>query len=203
MVQNNAWNNGSGQAITVTPTGFAITVENGSAPTNGAPLAYPSIYIGCHYTNCSPGTTLPGQLSQIHTLTSSISYTYAPGIYDASYDIWLNPTPITNGVNKQEIMIWLNRQGPIQPVGAIVGNAAIGGRSWAVWQGSNGGNDVISYVAPDPISSADLNLLSFVSDAESRSTVTNSWYLTSVQAGFEPWSGGVGLAVNSFSANFT
>ena len=28
-----------------------------------------------------------------------------------------------------------------------------------------------------------------------------SWYLTSIQAGFEPWQGGAGLAVNSFSAS--
>ena len=202
VVQNNAWNNGSGQTITVTPTGFAITAESGSAPTNGAPLAYPSIYIGCHYGNCSPGAA-PVQVSQIHTATSSISYTYASGIYDASYDIWLNPTPITTGVNKQEVMIWLNRQGSIQPVGSVVGSVAIGGQTWAVWQGSNGGNDVISYVAPSPISSADFNLLSFVSDVEGRSTVTNSWYLTSIQAGFEPWTGGVGLAVNSFTASIT
>jgi hypothetical protein len=31
--------------------------------------------------------------------------------------------------------------------------------------------------------------------------VTDSWYLTSIQAGFEPWSGSVGAGVNSFSAS--
>ena len=49
VVQNNAWNNGGNQAITVSNTGFTITTENGSAPTNGAPLGYPSIYDGWHY----------------------------------------------------------------------------------------------------------------------------------------------------------
>ena len=31
--------------------------------------------------------------------------------------------------------------------------------------------------------------------------VTDSWYLTTIQPGFEPWSGGVGLSVNSFDAS--
>jgi hypothetical protein len=29
--------------------------------------------------------------------------------------------------------------------------------------------------------------------------IPGSWYITSVQAGFEPWVGGVGLAVDNFS----
>src|SRR5206468_2633309 len=32
-----------------------------------------------------------------------------------------------------------------------------------------------------------------------RGYASSSWYLTSIQAGFEPWSGGTGLAVNSFA----
>ncbi|MFG3701456.1 hypothetical protein ACGF5C_26615 [Micromonospora sp. NPDC047620] len=46
--------------------------QNGSNPTNGAPTAYPSAFLGCHYTNCSPGTNLPIQVSQISSATSSI-----------------------------------------------------------------------------------------------------------------------------------
>ena len=30
--------------------------------------------------------------------------------------------------------------------------------------------------------------------------ITDNWYLTSIQAGFEPWQGGVGLAVKTFNA---
>ncbi|MEY8016258.1 hypothetical protein AB8998_15260 [Mycobacterium sp. HUMS_12744610] len=203
LVQNNAYNNPNGQTIDVTSTGFTITGENGSAPTNGAPLGYPSVYLGTAYGASSPGTPLPEQLSQIQTATSSISYTYpSHGIYDASYDIWLNPTPITNGVNHQEIMIWFNHQGPIQPVGSVVGNATIDGRSFAVWEGSNGQNNVVSYVASTPMNSwNNFNVLGFVDNTETIEQVTNSWYLTSIQAGFEPWSGSVGASVNSFSAS--
>ncbi|WBB47376.1 cellulose binding domain-containing protein [Verrucosispora sp. WMMA2044] len=201
VVQNNRWGTTAQQCINVTNNGFEIITQNGSSPTNGAPTAYPSVFFGCHYTNCSPGTNLPIQVSQISSATSSINYRYVSnGIYNASYDIWLDPSPKRDGVNQMEIMIWFNRQGPIQPIGSPVGNANIDGRNWEVWRGSNGSNNVISYVAPSAISSANLNLLAFINDTRNRGAITNSWYLTSIQAGFEPWQGGVGLAVTSFSA---
>ncbi|GIF73222.1 GH12 family glycosyl hydrolase domain-containing protein [Asanoa siamensis] len=200
VVQNNRWGSSAQQCINVTDTGFSITAQQGSAATNGAPLSYPSVFVGCHYTNCSPGTNLPMQVSRISSATSSINYTYASGTYNASYDIWLDPTPRTDGVSQMEIMIWFNRQGPIQPIGSVVGSATVGGRTWEVWRGSNGANNVISYVAPSPISSWNFSVLDFIADVRSRGAITNSWYLTSIQAGFEPWNGGVGLGVSSFSA---
>ncbi|WP_431880320.1 GH12 family glycosyl hydrolase domain-containing protein [Micromonospora marina] len=202
VVQNNRWGTTAQQCINVTSTGFEITTQQGSSPTNGAPVSYPSVFAGCHYTNCSPGTNLPIQVSQISSATSSINYKYVSGAtYNASYDIWLDPTPKRDGVNQMEIMIWLNRQGPIQPIGSPVGTATIDGRSWEVWRGSNGANNVISYLAPSAISSANLNLLAFINDTRNRGAITNSWYLTSIQAGFEPWQGGAGLGVTSFSAS--
>lgn len=98
-------------------------------------------------------------------------------------------------------MIWFNRQGSIQPIGSVVASATIGGRTWQVWQGSNGSNQVVSYVAPSPISSWNFSVLDFLNDVKSRTSVNNSWYLTSIQAGFEPWVGGAGLAVTNFSAS--
>jgi hypothetical protein len=98
-----------------------------------------------------------------------------------------------------EIMIWFNRQGSIQPIGSPVGNTTIGGRTWQVWQGSNGTNNVISYLAPSAITSWNFSVLDFINDVRARGAITNSWYLTSLQAGFEPWIGGAGLAVNNFS----
>jgi glycosyl hydrolase family 12 len=201
VVQNNRWGTSATQCLNVTSSGFRITQQQGSAPTNGAPVSYPSVFLGCHYTNCSPGSTLPMQVSRIRNASSSISYQYTGGTYDAAYDIWLDPTPKTNGVNQMEIMIWFNRQGPIQPIGGVVGNTNIGGRSWQVWRGNNGGNNVISYVAPSPVQSWSFSVLDFINDVRNRGAITTSWYLTSIQAGFEPWQGGAGLAVNNFSAS--
>jgi glycosyl hydrolase family 12/cellulose binding protein with CBM2 domain len=201
VVMNNRWGTSAQQCINVTGSGFAITSQQGVGSTSGAPVSYPAVYYGCHYTNCSPGTNLPIQVSAISSATSSISYNYVSGAtYDAAYDIWLDPSPKKDGVNQQEIMIWFNRQGSIQPIGSVVGNATIGGRTWQVWQGSNGSNAVVSYVAPSPISSWSFSVLDFINDVKNRGAITSSWYLTSIQAGFEPWIGGTGLAVTNFSA---
>ncbi|MFM9697001.1 GH12 family glycosyl hydrolase domain-containing protein [Streptomyces europaeiscabiei] len=201
VVQNNRWGTSATQCIAVTDSGFRITQADGSVPTNGAPKSYPSVYNGCHYTNCSPGTKLPAQLSTISSAPTSISYGYMnDAAYNASYDIWLDPTPRTDGVNRTEIMIWFNKVGSIQPIGSPVGNATVAGREWQVWTGSNGSNDVLSFVAPSAITSWTFDVMDFARQAVSRGLAQNNWYMTSVQAGFEPWQNGAGLAVNSFSS---
>ncbi|WP_327341672.1 GH12 family glycosyl hydrolase domain-containing protein [Streptomyces europaeiscabiei] len=201
VVQNNRWGTTATQCIAVTDSGFRVTQADGSVPTNGAPKSYPSVYNGCHYTNCSPGTKLPAQLSTISSAPTSISYGYVnDAAYNASYDIWLDPTPRTDGVNRTEIMIWFNKVGSIQPIGSPVGNATVAGREWQVWTGSNGSNDVLSFVAPSAITSWTFDVMDFARQAVSRGLAQNNWYMTSVQAGFEPWQNGAGLAVNSFSS---
>ncbi|MDQ0792138.1 cellulose binding domain-containing protein [Streptomyces sp. B1I3] len=201
VVQNNRWGTSEEQCIDVTANGFAVTRADGSVPTNGAPKSYPSLFNGCHYTNCSPGTALPARVSSISSAPTSITYAYVGNaVYDAAYDIWLDPAPKTDGVNRTEIMIWFNRVGPIQPVGSKVGTASVAGRTWEVWTGNNGGNDVISFVAPSAITSWSFDVMDFVDQTVARGMAQNSWYLTSVQAGFEPWQNGAGLAVTSFSS---
>lgn len=219
VVMNNNYSGNGSQTITVTPTGFTITERTGSTSTSGAPLAYPAVYLGCHYSNCSPSSPLPVQIGTITSATSSIDYTY-PGdgsdIYDASYDIWMDPAPKTTGVNQQELMIWFNEQGGVQPisysydsqgVAVPIATITVDGVDWNVYQGNNGANNVLSYLAVTPITSlADFDVLEFIDDTMIRTAdfaepVTDAWYLTSIQAGFEPWNGGVGLSVNSFDAS--
>ncbi|MEU6287859.1 cellulose binding domain-containing protein [Streptomyces sp. NPDC046988] len=201
VVQNNRWGSSATQCVTATDSGFRVTQADGSVPTNGAPKSYPSVFNGCHYTTCSPGTSLPARLNTVSSAPSSISYGFVgDAVYNASYDIWLDPTPRTDGVNQTEIMIWFNRVGPIQPIGSPVGTATVGGRTWEVWSGGNGSNDVLSFVAPSAISSWSFDVMDFVRATVARGLAGNDWYLTSVQAGFEPWQNGAGLAVNSFSS---
>jgi hypothetical protein len=210
VVQNNRWSDVQpiSQCINTIKTadgaGFTITKQDASAPTNGPPLSYPSVFIGCHYGNCSPGTNLPIQVKSISKAQSGINYKYVGNaIFDASYDIWLDPQPKKTGVNQMEVMIWLNKQGPIQPIGNQQGNVTIYGINWQVWSGSNGQNDVISYVATPYVPNYFFSVLGFLDDVRKRGKITYDFYLTSIQAGFEPWQGGVGLAVASFAANVT
>ncbi|CAM5640844.1 hypothetical protein SAVIM338S_06268 [Streptomyces avidinii] len=201
VVQNNRWGTNDSQCIAVTDSGFRITRADGSVPTNGAPKSYPSVYNGCHYTNCSPGTNLPARLGGISTAPTSISFGYVnEGAYDAAYDIWLDPAPRTDGVSRTEIMVWFHKVGPVQPVGSPVGSATVAGRQWEVWSGNNGSNDVLSFVAPSAIAGWSFDVMDFVQQAVARGLAQSSWYLTSVQAGFEPWQNGTGLAVTSFSS---
>ncbi|MFE9454409.1 cellulose binding domain-containing protein [Streptomyces sp. NPDC006739] len=201
VVQNNRWGSSTPQCITATASGFKITQADGSVPTNGGPKSYPSVFNGCHYTICSPGTGLPARLSRISSAPTGISYGYVNNaVYDAAYDIWLDPTARTDGVNRTEIMVWFNKVGSIQPVGSQVGTATVAGRQWQVWSGNNGSNDVLSFVAPSAITSWNFDVMDFVRQAVSRGLAHDDWYLTSVQAGFEPWANGTGLAVTAFSS---
>lgn len=202
IVQNNNWGDDTTQCINVTSTGFAITTASHNKPTNGAPGSYPSVYFGCHYGNCSAGSGLPMQASAggFGGISTSVAMGYvSSGVWDAAYDIWFDPTPRTNGQNTgAEVMIWLNRLGPIQPVGSQVATVNLAGATWAVWFGNIGWN-VISYVRTSGTSSASFTVDTFYSDAVNRGYAQRSWYLTSIQAGFEPWVGQTGLSVNSFS----
>ncbi|MER7005437.1 cellulose binding domain-containing protein [Dactylosporangium sp. NPDC000555] len=201
VVMNNVWGADTAQCLDVTDSGFAVTADH-SKRTDGAPASYPAVYFGCHYNTCSNGTNLPIRVGEISSATSSVTFSYPnSGVYDAAYDIWLDPAPREDGVNRQELMIWFNRQGQVQPVGTRTGSVTIGGRTWEVWTGNNGSNDVVSYVAPSPITTWNFSVLDFVTDVQKRSSVTDAWYLTSIQAGFEPWVGGNGLALTSFAAS--
>jgi hypothetical protein len=44
-----------------------------------------------------------------------------------------------------------------------------------------------------------LPIEAFVNQARAYGVVKPEWYMTSVQAGFEPWTGGAGLRTGSFS----
>jgi len=202
VVMNNVWGDSTTQCINVTNTGFAIT----SAAHNlsgGAPGAYPAVYAGCHYANCSTGSGLPLQVSdsRFATIATSVSMSYPNNnsVYDASYDIWFDPTPRTDGQNTgAELMVWINHTGSVQPAGSKVGTASIAGANWDVWLGRSSWN-IVSYVRQSTVSSINFNVASFYRDMVNRGYAQNSWYITSVQAGFEPWVNGTGLAVNNFS----
>jgi hypothetical protein len=201
IVQNNRWGTSATQCISVSSTGFKIIQQDGVNPTNGSPTAYPSVYWGCHYGNCTPGfNPIPANSTQFAGIGTSVSMSYpAGGNWDAAYDIWFDPTARRDGQNTgAEIMVWLNHSGPPQPVGSKVATVSLAGASWDVWEGNIGWN-VVSYVRTTATGSANFSVNTFYSDAVRRGYASSAWYLTSIQAGFEPWSGGTGLAVNNFA----
>jgi cellulose 1,4-beta-cellobiosidase len=205
VVMNNNWGDTTTQCISATDTGFTVTSAEHDKPTNGAPGSYPAIYAGCHWGTCSD---LPMQASdsRFGSVSTSVDMTYpGSGVYDAAYDIWFNksqPSPSTGQNDGAELMVWLNHTGSIQPIGSPVATVTIAGASWDVWFGTASGAatwNVISYVRTSPTTSQSFAVDDFYRDVVARGYGQRSWWMSSVQAGFEPWVNGTGLAVNSFT----
>src|SRR5215469_3633850 len=210
-VQNNEWGSGAPECIT-TDGNADFTVANSSISnaTNGAPGGYPSIYQGCHWGNCTTGglSGNPILASAITTgkVTTSWSTTQPGGSndYDVAYDIWFNQTPTTTGQpNGTELMVWLNHNGPVQPFGSVVAsNVSIGGHTYNIWEGNQSTWDTVSYVMTSGTTSvSNLDIGTLTQDMVSRGYTKSSWWLIDVEAGFELWQGGTGLATNSFSVS--
>ena len=198
-VQNNNYGNHGRQCVTATSGGFDVEVAEGTIPPGGAPKSYPSILAGCHWGRCTTGSALPVRADQVGGARTAVVITRAPGSWNAAYDIWFNSTPTTDVANDAtEMMIWIDANDAPDPIGEVVGQVELDGASWQVWQGRAGTN-VISFVRTEGTSSVDLALAPFVEEAIERgATRANDW-LTSVQFGFELWSGGAGLAARDFS----
>jgi cellulose 1,4-beta-cellobiosidase len=208
-VDNDEWGSSAQESIATDRTaGFKVTSSSIHNATNGAPGGYPSIYSGCHWGSCTRGglaaNPVPvSALTRPGTVTTSWS-TSQPGgsaAYDVAYDIWFNQTPTTTGQpNGLELMIWLNHHGSVQPFGSPVGTASINGVSYRVWEGAQPWGVTVSYVMDSPTTSVrNLNVGGLAANLASRGYIKKSWYLIDVEAGFELWRGGAGLATKSFS----
>jgi hypothetical protein len=206
-VQNNEWGSGAVECLAAGgPGGFTVTRSAIANSTSGAPGGYPSIYRGCHWGACTPHSGLPVPVSRLLS-PGTVTTTWATaqprtGAYDVAYDIWFNRAPSTSGQpDGAELMIWLNHNGPVQPFGSQVSTGAIGGRSYDVWFGKQAWNTITYSMVTGTTSVRDLDIGQFAADALRRGYIGKSWYLTDVEAGFELWQGGAGLATDSFAVN--
>jgi len=210
IIQNNIFNDIDGsQCLKFSgATGdFSITSSVSNKPLDGPPAAYPSIFKGCHWGNCTNNfiSGMPKKINNILRANSSWK-TVQPssGIYNVVYDIWINKTSTTLGQpDGAEIMIWLNYTSGIQPLGTLITRRkpiSIAGENWNIWLGTNNGIDVVSYVSETGVTSVcNLNLKDFLIDAGRRNYIQSSWYLISIEAGFEIWKNGAGLASKAFN----
>ena len=202
-VQTNEWNSDARQCVSTDGTAsFSVTESAISVGTSGPPGSYPSIYRGCHWGACTSNSGLPVQVSNLGHPTSSWSTTQPnAGTYDVAYDIWFNQSPSTTGQpNGAELMVWLNHKGPVQPAGSKVATVTVAGHTWDVWRAQMSGWNSVAYVRTTGVTNvSNLDLGDITRDAVSRGVISPSWYLIGVEAGFELWQGGAGLATTSFS----
>lgn len=198
-VQNNRFGTGEEQCVTARAGGFTVDAADGAIAPGGPPKSYPSIVAGCHWGRCTETPGLPVKASQVGGARTAVSITRAPGSWNAAYDLWFNSSPGSDGQNDgTEIMVWIDAQDAPDPIGSVVGTLTVDGAAWAVWQG-NIGWDVVSFVREQGATSVELPLEPFVDEAIARGATEPDDWMTSVQFGFEPWSGGAGLAASGFS----
>lgn len=212
MVQNDEYDSSAPECvITDGHANFTVADSSIDEATDGAPGGYPSIYQGCHWGKCSSGglTAMPIEVSNLTPgkVTTSWS-TIQPGgggnAYDVTYDIWFNRTPTTSGQpDCAELMVWLNHEGGVGPIGSQVARSvSIGGRSYNIWQGPQPWGDTVTYEMTTGMTSVSrLDLGTLAQNAVRHGFLSESCYLIDVEAGFELWRGGAGLATTSFSVS--
>lgn len=217
FLQVNQWNDASpGMQTMQVGTGgylFKMTVQTATAPTNGGPTGFPSIFIGTNSNNGTQNSNLPKQVSSLTAVPTQWAWKDAGTLadrtansYNAAFDVWFSQgadgEPSAYHPSGAFLMVWYHKPSDAQPIGSVQEQAAtipgVPGQ-WNVWIGANSGTPIVSYVATQTISSMDFDLMDFVNHAIARGdTVQSSHYLTNIFAGFEIWRGGVNIETTSF-----
>jgi hypothetical protein len=208
IVQNNVWGGTSNQAVSYDGTTFTVTQQNGSNPTTGGPISYPSVFIGSNNGRSTAGDNLPKAVTALTTVPTSWTNNAGSvsGTYNAAYDVWFSTSSAGDSGSPSGgfLMVWYYKPQGAQPIGSpkytgVTISGASG--SYDVWIGMNGSVPCISYVRTQSIQSMSYDLNAFIEDAvhNRAGTIQSSWYLTNVYAGFEIWSGGAGLKTTAFS----
>nr|AHL27898.1 cellulase [uncultured bacterium] len=207
VVQNNVWNgNPNNQTLSISGVAFTVTQQSNSAGTSGPPSSYPSVFIGSNFGHATSGSGLPRRVSALSSVQTGWRWSGGNGTYNAAYDVWFSTGE--NGDSGTPsggyLMVWFARSG-VQPLGSPTGTVSIGGRSWQGWTcpgGCQNGVPVISYIPPSgSISEWSFDLNDFIQNAVDQFGIIRSeWYLSNVFAGFEIWSGGMGLRTENFCA---
>jgi hypothetical protein len=169
--------------------------------TNGPPASYASIFRGNHWGTATSNSGMPKQVSSIWRVYTSWSFdTVTSGAWDCVYDVWFHKSGnyAAGSPNGAELMIWLNKLGTIQPAGSKIANVSLAGATWDVWYTTMSWK-YIAYVRTSSTTSACFDLNAFIKDSVSRGYISDSWWLISVEAGFELWQDGTGLESTSFS----
>nr|3B7M_A Chain A, CELLULASE [Rhodothermus marinus]3B7M_B Chain B, CELLULASE [Rhodothermus marinus]3B7M_C Chain C, CELLULASE [Rhodothermus marinus]3B7M_D Chain D, CELLULASE [Rhodothermus marinus] len=192
-VSNNVWGAETAQCIEVGLETGNFTITRAEHDNGNNVAAYPNIQFAI------PQPRRVQELSDVRT-----SWTLTPittGRWNAAYDIFFaaNPNHVTYS-GDAELMIWLNKNGDVMPIGSRVATVELAGATWEVWYADNGAMNVISYVRTTPTTSVtELDLKAFIDDAVARGYIRPEWYLLSVQTGFELFTGGAGLRSADFS----
>lgn len=181
---NNLWGSGPGpQCIWLAESGaWGVT---SSHPNGGGIKSYPNISV-------SPQKAI----SSIQSYASSFDILVpGAGKYDTAYDLWVKGTTAA----RIEIMLWMSYRGGAQPIataydasGAVpdATNVTVGGHTWNVYYGSNGANDVASFLRTSNTNVATVDIKAILSwlianNHSKYAVFTASYTLDQLQFGHE------------------
>ncbi|MEW9555810.1 hypothetical protein [Nonomuraea sp. NPDC050783] len=179
---NNIWGSGAGPQ-TIWANSYSNWGVWADHPNTGGVKSYPNAtrYVG-------------KRVSALGSVTSRFSVTVpSGGAYTTAYDIW-------DSGNAYEIMLWMNKRGAVGPLGTRQTSTSVGGHSWDVYRGSNGANQVFSFVRTGNTNSGTVDIKAVLNWLRG-----NGWMgdvtLGNVQFGYEitSSSGGMDFVTNSFS----
>jgi hypothetical protein len=184
VLNNDVWGSGAGPQV-IWANDFSNWGVWSNQPNTGGVKSYPH-----------SGRSIGQTLSALHSVQSSFNVSVpGSGSYETAYDIWA-------GNYAFEIMLWMNKTGAVGPIGSQQATATVGGHSWAVYRGSNGSNQVFSFVRQGNTSAGSVDIKAVFAWLQS-----NGWMggavLNEVQFGFEitSSSGGLNFVSNSFSVS--
>ncbi|MEU4158919.1 hypothetical protein [Actinoplanes sp. NPDC026670] len=182
---NNIWGSGAGpQTIWANSTSnWGVWANH---PNTGGIKSYP---------NASRSVGI--KLSALRSATSTFNVTVpTSGVaFTTAYDIWANGT-------SYEIMLWMNKYGAVGPLGTFQTAVTVGGHTWNVYSGSNGANQVFSFVRTSNTNAGTVDIRAVLNWIRTR-----GWYgdvtLSTIQFGYEitSSSGGKDFVTNSYSAS--
>jgi glycosyl hydrolase family 12 len=185
-VRNDVWGGGAG-AQTIWANSYSNWGVWANHPNTGGVKSYPH-----------SARAINRRISSLGSLTSNFNVSRpGSGAYTSAYDIW------ADGHN-YEIMIWMNKQGAVGPIGGRQTTTSVGGHTFDVHRGSNGSNQVFSFVRTGNTNSGSVDIKAILNWLR-----TNGWMgdvnVTDVQFGFEitSSSGGLNFTTNSYSVNYS
>jgi hypothetical protein len=180
---NNVWGSGYGpQTIWANSTSnWGVWANH---PNTGGVKAYPNATRAVNKKVSTMSATTTS--FNVTVPTSGVAFTTA-------YDIWSSD-------NAYEIMLWMNWYGAVGPIGTKQTSVTVGGHSWNVYRGSNGSNQVFSFLRTSNTSSGTVDIRAIAQWLRS-----SGWWgdvtVGNAQFGYEitSSSGGKDFVTNSFS----
>ncbi|HEY3494260.1 MAG TPA: hypothetical protein VGK73_06225, partial [Polyangiaceae bacterium] len=192
-VQNNIFGSGGQYDISYNGPSFTIANFSGSAPTSGAPMGYPSLFIGSSGGDgqATTGSNLAKQVSALTDVPTAWRWSGSGTEFNVAYDVWFAPGAGDQGPSSRSfLMVWFHKTANVFAEGEgeqhSGGQATINGKSFATYVSQQfEGRPIISYVATSTISEWSFDLNDFITDSKTRTStaqstpvISDSLYLT-------------------------